>query len=186
MLYSETFIKRMIKYLLLKKRIMIIIVCGLPGVGKSYFAKELAKRLDAGYVSSDQIRMDILHERTYSQEEKDRIYGIMADLAKKQLKESNVILDATFYLKKYRDMMCKIAQEKGAECRIIECVLDEDELKARLEKRKTEKTESEADFEIHEKVKHDFEPITDEHLTIDTADPIEENISKAIEWIRNR
>lgn len=160
---------------------MIIIVCGLPGVGKTFFAKELAKRLGAVHISSDAIRMQVLDERTYSQDEKDRIYSIMAKRAEEEAGRGDVVLDATFYLKRYRGMMCKIGQ-----CRIIECILDLEELVKRMEKRKGERSESEADFAIYEKVKGEFEPVKEDHLTIDTAAPMELNIGRAIEWMRIR
>jgi len=35
---------------------MIIIVFGLPGSGKSYFASKLAERINARYINSDVIR----------------------------------------------------------------------------------------------------------------------------------
>ena len=35
---------------------MIIVVFGLPGTGKSYYAEHLAEYLNAGYVSTDEIR----------------------------------------------------------------------------------------------------------------------------------
>lgn len=166
---------------------MLIIICGLPGVGKTYFAKELAKKINAQYLSSDSIRMKTLGERTYSQEEKDGIYRLMSEEAEGFLDQGQeVVLDATFYLKKYRDMMCRMARVKGADCKIIECVLDEGELHKRLEKRKNEKSESEADMRIHQKVKEDFEKIAEEHLVIDTADPPGGNLDKAIGWIRNK
>jgi predicted kinase len=128
-----------------------------------------------------------LEQRTYSQEEKDRVYELMQKDAEKQMNQGKeVILDATFYLERYREQMRDVAKEKEMDFRIIECTLDEDELKRRIEKRREEKTESEADFEIYLKVKSEFEPIKEDHLVIDTNIPIEENINKAIEWMKNK
>jgi len=38
---------------------MIIIVCGLPGSGKSFFAHRLAAKLDALHISSDKTRKEM-------------------------------------------------------------------------------------------------------------------------------
>jgi predicted kinase len=166
---------------------MLIIICGLPGVGKTYFAERLVKNLKAEYLSSDSIRMREIPERTYSQEEKDKVYELMAKEAKKLLEqEKDIILDATFYLEKYRHAMKEIAAKQNAQFLIIECILDESELKERMEKRRKEKTKSEADFGVYEKVKTEFESIKSDHLTIDTSIPIENNVNKAIAWMRNK
>ena len=37
---------------------MIIIICGLPGVGKTTLAKEIAPLVDAVLLSTDKIRKD--------------------------------------------------------------------------------------------------------------------------------
>jgi len=37
---------------------MLVIVCGLPGVGKTTFAKKLAPMLNAIVLSTDKIRRD--------------------------------------------------------------------------------------------------------------------------------
>lgn len=166
---------------------MLIIVCGLPGVGKSFFAKKLAEKIGAEHLSSDHIRMNILEERTYSEEEKGRIYELMAEEAQKLLIDGKkVIADATFYLEKYRTLMKHAAEKSNVQFNIIECTLDESELKKRMEKRGGEKTESEADFDVYLKVKKIFEPVTVEHLEVDTALPIEENLNKAIIWMRSK
>jgi predicted kinase len=166
---------------------MFILICGLPGVGKSFFAKVLAQRMDAQYLSSDSIRMKELEKRTYSEEEKTRIYERMVQEAAELLgKGKGVILDATFYLERYRQMMRDVAQMNNVDFFIIECVLDEDELKKRMGKRKGEKTESEADFAVYLKVKREFEAIVEEHLVIETSEQLEGNIEKAIEWIKGR
>ena len=165
---------------------MLILVCGLPGVGKTHFAKALAKKMGALHMSSDQIRMKELVKRTYSQEEKDKIYRLMADRAMVLLGKGDVILDATFYLSKYRSMMQDVAQKAGVKLRIIRCTLDESRLKERMEKRRKEKSESEADFEVYLKVKKEFEPIMEEHLEIDTALPLDDNLKKAIAWMKSR
>jgi predicted kinase len=46
---------------------MTVIVFGLPGSGKSYFATRLAELLNASYISSDQLRMQLYAKRTYTE-----------------------------------------------------------------------------------------------------------------------
>jgi predicted kinase len=56
---------------------MIIIVMGLPGSGKSYFAQRLAITINADYISSDRVRKTMMSSRTYSTKEKLLVYDEM-------------------------------------------------------------------------------------------------------------
>ena len=58
---------------------MIVIVFGLPGSGKSYFATRLVKKLKARYVSSDIIRKDFTFKSKYSYSAKWRMYMKMLE-----------------------------------------------------------------------------------------------------------
>ena len=53
---------------------MVILVLGLPGSGKSYFAGRLAQKINAEYLNSDQIRKEMFQGRTYSDSEKAKVY----------------------------------------------------------------------------------------------------------------
>jgi len=54
---------------------MIIVVTGLPGSGKSYFAQQLAPLMDAEYINSDKVRslmseaatQEYIHSAIYEQ-----------------------------------------------------------------------------------------------------------------------
>ncbi|MFH1393918.1 MAG: ATP-binding protein [Candidatus Micrarchaeota archaeon] len=163
---------------------MLIMVCGLPGTGKSFLSRELAERLGAEYLNSDSIRNRILQERTYSEEEKSGIYLTIAKEASGLLKEGrDVIVDATFYLARYRKMIRDAAGREGTGFFAILCVLSEDELRKRIDKRKNEKSESEADFEVYLKVKGIFEPMELEHLELDMALPKEEMLEKVLKYV---
>ncbi|MBD3397741.1 AAA family ATPase [Candidatus Micrarchaeota archaeon] len=167
---------------------MLVLVCGLPGAGKSTLAKALAEKLSAVYLSSDIIRMKMLSERTYSEHEKYKVYGRMVEEAGKLLSAGKaVVCDATFYKKKTRAEMRGAAEKAGAELHIILCQLDEQTLEERMEQRGKEGAgASEADFSIYLKVKGLFEPIENEHLVLDTSVPVEEQVGTAAEYIEKK
>lgn len=160
---------------------MIVAVCGLPGSGKSYFATRLAKKLDAVYIASDEVRKQIYSIRTYSEEEKLSVYEEMTRRAVQAVAEKKaVVVDATFYRKTTREML---SQAVGSSPRWIEVRANESIVQERLAKRRTH---SEADFEVYMKVKGQWEPLTGEYLALESKrDNIDEMLDQAIQYIRH-
>ncbi len=166
---------------------MLVMVCGLPGTGKTTLAKALAEKLDAVHISSDTVRMKMLEERTYSEEEKEKVYDAMLVRTEELLKEGKkVVLDATFYRKKHRDAVKKLARKTESRFFIVECVTHENLLRERIFARGKKKTESEADFGVYEKVKGIFEPIKEEHLVVDTSPALEKQVELVMEYLTER
>ena len=166
---------------------MLVMICGLPGTGKSTLAKAVAEKIDAVYLNSDSIRLGMLEEREYTEEEKKQVYEAMFEKSGEELKKGkNVVLDATFYKKELREDAKETADEAGTKIFIIECVTHEDLLKERILKRKKEETESEADFEVYKKVKMQFEPIEGEHLAVDTSMELERQIELVLAYLETQ
>lgn len=71
----------------------LIVMCGLPGSGKSTEAKKIARKEKAIILSSDAIRKEILGDES-SQENGQKIFGILFYRIAKDLKQGqNVIVD---------------------------------------------------------------------------------------------
>jgi predicted kinase len=160
---------------------MIIIVFGLPGSGKSYFASHLANMIDAEYIMSDRVRKEMLSKRTYSDEEKLAVYDEMILKAIEANKlNKNVVLDATFYKKNIRsNFINKIPATERI--RFIEVVADESLIRERLQK---VREDSEANFEVYKKIKEEWEPMEEPHLTLrSTNDNIEEMLRKTASYL---
>ncbi len=92
---------------------MIVIISGLPGSGKSFFAEQLAKKLDADYVNSDRLRKELFPTRTYSDYEKAAVYKAMLKRMAVAIRLGrNIVLDATFHKKSTRELFTKNTKEK--------------------------------------------------------------------------
>ena len=162
---------------------MIIIVFGLPGSGKSYFATKLAKKLQVKYVSSDVIRNQLFVVKKYSQKEKKKVYLEMIREMKKafQHKES-IVLDATFYEKSIRNMFCEAAKEFGHSIIFIEVWANQ---KIILERLKVKRQYSDADYSVYLHIKEVFEPMEKEHLILQsTQENIDEMMGLAFKYIQ--
>ena len=104
---------------------MIVIVFGLPGSGKSYFASKLSTLINADYINSDRVRKQMLDKRTYSLNEKLSVYHRMQLQMKEFLKQKrNLVLDATFYKNEIRKKFMGDAELKGG-ITFIEVTADE-------------------------------------------------------------
>ncbi len=153
---------------------MIILICGLPGVGKTTLAKEVALLSKAVVLSTDKIRKELIRKPTYSREERRMIYEIFLLIAK-YLHNSGVdcILDATFNQERSRDEVKKSLQLTDKQIHIVECVCPEEVVFSRLRSRKGDY--SDADIRVYKKMKKIFEPVSEPHIVVDTRNTPKEN-----------
>jgi hypothetical protein len=148
----------------------LILVCGLPGTGKTSVAEAIAKKTDARILSTDIIRKEMLSNPAYTEDEKTLVYSMLFNMAGMMLKDGrNVVLDGTFYKKELRDNVKELAVKTKSELSIIEVVCDERLIRERLAKRCKTCCASDADFAVYKKLRKSFEQIKEKHFTIDTS-----------------
>lgn len=153
---------------------MIVLFCGLPGVGKTTLAKELAPLVGAVVLSTDKVRKELISEPTYMKSEKELVYNVMLLVAKYLHNAGvNCILDATFNSEQSRrDAREKLGVPPDL-FHIVECVCPEDVVIARLEARKG--GYSDADVAVYKDMKQVYEPVKEGHIIADTSRPPEIN-----------
>jgi predicted kinase len=161
---------------------MMIIVSGLPGSGKTYFASKLSKELGASYISSDLTRKDMDAQGRYAFEDKLNVYEEMAHRAGEEVRAGKqVVIDATFYRKEMRELFFTLARLLHQKIALIEIVADEQIVLARLSQ---PRAESEADFAVYKMVKSQYELMDIEHLVIESkTDNIKDMLTKGTEYI---
>lgn len=163
---------------------MIVIVFGLPGSGKSYFASRLAKTINAEYVNSDRLRKEMFKERVYSEQEKKMVYKKMLEQMEDAVEQNNnLVLDATFHRKDVRKMFVDEMKDKGGVV-FIEIEADENIIRERVEK---ERAYSEADFEVYKLISQHHEPLDEPHLVLkSTNDNINEMLDRATKYLKDK
>lgn len=161
---------------------MLVIVLGLPGSGKSYFSIRLAKRLEADYLSSDQLRLELQKQGQYSDSDKVRVYELMMKRMSESLNKGKiVVLDATFNLQKTRIEFIKQSEKLNSHCYLIRIEANESDIKERLKK---SRPFTEADYSVYKKVKKEFENVGYRHLILNSSEEgIEEMLLKALNYI---
>jgi predicted kinase len=143
---------------------MNIAIFGLPGSGKTFLAKELAKRINGLHISSDTVRKELKKRGKYNEKAKLEVYHAMLKLMDAAIKhKQNVVLDATFYKENIRSLFEKKAGEYHNPLYFIEMRAAESVIKERVDKKRPD---SEADFEVYLKIKNEFEPLREDHLVL--------------------
>jgi predicted kinase len=165
---------------------LIVLFCGLPGVGKTSLANELAPLINAIVLSTDKIRKEVISKPTYTKEEKRLIYDVML-LVARYLHDAagiNCILDATFNTEKSRRTAIeKLVNISSDQIYIVECICPEDVVITRLKARKGDY--SDADIDIYRKMKQLYEPVKEmeKHIVIDTSQDPKMNAEQIKTWI---
>lgn len=160
---------------------MVVIVMGLPGSGKSFFAGRLAQKIHAEYWNSDQLRKEMFSERTYSDSEKEKVYNaLLKKMQEATNKGKDVVLDATFYKEKFRGLFTTNSGERIA---FIEVWANEKLTQDRIQKKRKF---SEADFDVYKSLKRQWEPVKQPHLVLEsTNENIDAMLQKAEEYLKD-
>ena len=147
---------------------MIVIICGLPGTGKTTLAKNLAPLINALVLSTDKIRKELIITPTYTEQERKLVYNVLILMAKYLHSiGANCVLDATFNSESSRKEVKEKLNLSRDQIRVVECVCPENDVISRLKDRKNDY--SDADFSIYMKMKQMYEPVKGKHLVIDTS-----------------
>lgn len=163
---------------------MLIIVCGLPGTGKTTLAKRMADETKSFLLNTDIIRKKVIYDPGYTEKEKEMVYNLLFEMAEKfLLTGKNVILDGTFYKVDLRERAKKIAKKTKNEFRIIEVRCSENIVRKAMRERKKKGSESDADFRVYRKMKKEFEPIKEKHLVLDTSRGFDQAVEKFLKAV---
>ncbi len=159
----------------------IVIVMGLPGSGKTYFAQHLARVLNAEHISSDQVRNEYRQRGRYELSDKLAVYHAMMEQADEALADGqSVVLDATFHLWMFRRLVKDWAEKQGYPLRYIEIIADEATTRKRTHRHRPD---SEADYEVYSQLKSEAEPLEEAHLRLKSANDIDKMLQTALDYL---
>ncbi|MFA5101826.1 MAG: AAA family ATPase, partial [Candidatus Thermoplasmatota archaeon] len=108
----------------------------------------------------------------YDPKKIDETYELVMKHASSSLQNGeNIVLDATFQKKKYRQMAHHLAATHHATMMIVQCICPDAIVKKRLDDRVKKKSISDGRWEVYQAQKTTYEPFTSEEhcLTIDTS-----------------
>jgi predicted kinase len=175
----------------------VVAVGGLIGSGKSTVAEALGRAAGIPVVSSDRVRKALAGSRAterapegaYSAAFSARTFDELFRRAAVVVDSGRgVVLDATFRERALRRRARDLAPRHGRRFLFVETVCDEGTLRARLRRRATGPSISDAGELLLARVRAEFEPVTEfdagEHVRVDTTGPPEAAVRAALEALR--
>jgi len=160
----------------------LVILSGLPGTGKSYFANRLTSHINSVIVGSDRTRKLLISKPVYSKSEHARIFAICHRLIEDFLSQGYVtIFEATNLTAKSRLPLKQIARTLDVPSLCLVFTAPEDLIKRRLMDRISgldKSSYSDADWAIYSKLKPSQEPPEEKTWTIDSSQDISTPLDK--------
>jgi predicted kinase len=151
----------------------LVLLSGLPGTGKSTWARRLSAATGADHVETDRLRRAMFPVRTYSGSEHAAVYGAAIRAVKRSLaKGRHVIFDATNLSEGARQPARRIAADGDAWLAIVQFDPPEDEVERRLAARRHEPhpaDNSEADWEVYLALRPTYRPVAGPHWLVRSA-----------------
>jgi predicted kinase len=162
----------------------LILVSGLPGTGKSFFCLKLAEKCPFLILASDTLRKILFPSPQYNENENKRLFSACHILIEELLgKGIPVIFDATNLLEHHREYLYRAAHRTGAKLILVRVEAPAEVVRQRLlarEKGAIPQFDSEAGWEVHNKMKPRREKISRNHFVVDTSQDITAALDKIV------
>jgi len=167
----------------------LVLLMGLPGVGKSYCARLLAGRLGAAHVATDHLRSRLFIAASYADEENAAVFGIAEALLDDLLAEGHVVvLDATHLVARNRAPAEGVARARSARLVHVLVTSDDAAARARLDERSRTRGDgdhSDADVRVYERMRaREFEPPATGYLEIRNGADVLAEIDRVVARLR--
>jgi predicted kinase len=163
----------------------LIVVMGLPGVGKSHCARLLCDRLGAAHVASDELRSRLFIAASYGEEENRAVFAAATALVDGLLGEGHrVVVDATNLIARNRAGTVEAARRRGVPTIYVRIIASDEDARARLASRRADRApgdHSEADERIYERMRAQrFEPPAEGFLELVNGPDLSTEIDRIV------
>jgi hypothetical protein len=155
---------------------VLVALCGLPGAGKSHFARQLVKRAPLLVLETDRLRKVLVAKPKYTPGEHRRVFLACYSLIDEYLgRDHGVLFDATNLTEDFRKPIYYIAEQRNAHLVMVGFAAPQNVIKERLAAREMGRDTigySDATWRIHSRMRPFEEPIQRDHLLVDSSKDI--------------
>lgn len=164
-------------------KIMLILVFGLPGSGKTTLANAYEQQYTCTRLNTDQVRISMGLLGHYTVKDKETVYNTVLERAKQALSDGKkVVIDSTFYQSAMREKFVYLAKQCNVPIVWIGTYADENSIQKRVSQ---PRPDSEANFEVYEKIRDAFEPFQYPHLKLQSdQQSIEQMVERMQQYIQ--
>ncbi len=143
---------------------MLILIAGVPGSGKTYFARHLAAALGATHLNTDMLRAALGLRGDYTPAAKQRVYDELEQRTRAGLQSGEtVVVEATFHRAGRRQVFYALAAALKVPLRLFEIRVEEAIVLSRVSR---PREDSEAGPAVYRSIRAAFEPIQRPHRTL--------------------
>jgi predicted kinase len=168
----------------------LVVFSGLPGTGKSALAEAVGRALGWPVFSKDRLEAALWRSgisRDAGRGSGWAGYELLTTLAEQQLRLGQAaILDSVAGREVIRRQWRELAAQSGANFCVVACISSDEALhRARLTGRQRGIPGwYELDWVEVERVRAEYEPWPDEHLTVDMVRPFDDNLAAVLAYLR--
>lgn len=157
-------------------RAVLVALCGLPGTGKTHFAKELTKTVPMVVLESDRLRKILVTQPKYSPGEHSRVFNACHQLIEGSLSRGcKVLFDATNFTENFRRPLYQICHRLSVPLVLVQFTAPRDAVRRRLEERAAglhPGNYSDANWLVYCRLAPYEEPVQRQHFTVDSTGDI--------------
>jgi len=165
----------------------LLMLAGLPGVGKSAFARKVTSCCPFLKVESDRLRKALVPQPQYTPDEHRRVFRACHRLLDELLGQGYPMLfDATNLTERNRRPVYAIARKRGVPLAIAVVTAPPEIVRQRLRDREAgldPETWSDAGWEIHSRMAPAWEPVRRPHIAVDTSEDITPALRQVLDWV---
>ena len=170
---------------------MIVMMAGLPGVGKSTLSRALASRLPGAVLDKDEVRAALFRPpyTEYSQQQDDFCQDIMLQTCGYLLAKNgkvNILLDGRTFSRNYqRERVLAFCRQVNANWAVLECVCAEQTALKRLADATTQGAHLAANrtVDLYLRIRDSWEPIENPKLIVDTDQELEVCVDQCLQYL---
>ncbi len=169
---------------------LLLLLSGLPGTGKSHLARKIAEELPCVIVESDLARKILTGGNPdYTPAESAFIHRVSRQVIERLLRRGHrVIHDATNLAEWHREQVYRLTTRTHSKLVIVRTIAPEAVVRERLAQRFTNRDPSDlsdADWNVHEQLQAEHEPVRRPHLVIDTSGDMQQAVRKILRALKD-